>query len=130
MHNVISHCTFLYVFVNPAYKQQFKHQKPIAKSKFFLKSVNAKSKVFFKNVMNFLSHVLKIMEKNAKNVKNMPITTKIATFRLSEDDNLVCRKALEPFLQIKSRTGTGILYFQHQKSVKKKMSNYLFFCAY
>ena len=62
----------------------------------WLKSVNAKSKVFFKNVMNFLSHVLKIMEKNAKNVKNMPITTKIATFGLSEDDNFVCQKALEP----------------------------------
>ena len=45
----------------------------------------------------------------------MPVTTKIATFRLSEDDNFVCRKALEPILQIKSRSGTGILFFPNQR---------------
>ena len=56
----------------------------------------------------------------------MPITTKIATFRLSEDDNLVCRKALEPILQIKSRSGAGILYFQNQRSVK----NFLYIFTY
>ena len=116
MHNVISHCSFT-CFHESSLQAAIQTPKAHCKKQVFFKKCKCKKQSFFKNVIIFISLVLKIMEKNAKNVKNMPITTKIATFRLSEDDNLVCRKALEPFLLIKSRTGTRILYFQNQESI-------------